>query len=352
MFFARSGPTRHTIRGSDRRGDRARRDGRSGRPGPRRPPARPRAARATPPRSGSRCRSACGCSATSARPSRASGAACARRRRPSGRRGPSRSPTPAGRSPRAAAPAPRRRPAAGSARTRAASGRRCALPRRPGTGRRGSRARRPRTGLASTRAASARRRRRATASARAISSSGWQGFVTQSSAPSRSPRTRWLTDERPVQTITPSAGRRSQTFSRYDQPAGPSTARSITSTLKRMEMSASIGTGLASTRCCQPAASSRFASTCRKPVSESSTPRRTGGWPVVDAIAQRRIVGIRRHGYGYRPRVTPGLQVARPPRKHRELKRAMRGVRELSKQPGNNEGDLLADVHRIVADPL
>ena len=40
------------------------------------------------------------------------------------------------------------------------------------------------------RAESVARRRRATASARAISSSGWQGLVTQSSAPSRSPRTR------------------------------------------------------------------------------------------------------------------------------------------------------------------
>ena len=57
-------------------------------------------------RSGNRSRSGCGCSATGAMPSRASGAACARRRQPSGRRGPSRSPTGASRSPRARVPAP------------------------------------------------------------------------------------------------------------------------------------------------------------------------------------------------------------------------------------------------------
>ncbi len=61
-------------------------------------------------------------------------AACERRRRPSGRRGPSRSPRRAGRSPRARSPArsPRRAPA--RARTRAGSARGCARRRRPGTG--------------------------------------------------------------------------------------------------------------------------------------------------------------------------------------------------------------------------
>ena len=62
------------------------------------------------------------------------------------------------------------------------------------------------------RGASARLRRRTTASTRAMSSSGWHGFVTQSSAPIRRPRTRWATDERPVQTTTPRPGR---------QPAQP-----------------------------------------------------------------------------------------------------------------------------------
>ena len=39
-----------------------------------------------------------------------------------------------------------------------------------------------------------------------MSSSGWHGLVTQSSAPSRSPRTRWATVDWPVQTTTGSAG--------------------------------------------------------------------------------------------------------------------------------------------------
>ena len=43
---------------------------------------------------------------------------------------------------------------------------------------------------------------------------------------------------------------------------------------------ASSGTGLASTRYCQPALSSRLVSTWTKPVSESSTASRIGGWPV------------------------------------------------------------------------
>ena len=172
----------------------------------------PRRRRARP-RSGSRCRSACGCSASRARPAPAWTAACARRRRPSGRRGPSRSPTRAGRSPRAAAPGPRPRRAAGSARTRAASARPTRRPRRPGTGRPGSRPRRSPIGPFSTRT-SARLRRRTTASTRAISSSGWHGLVTQSSAPSRSPRTRWATEDWPVHTTTPRCGRRVHSLSR------------------------------------------------------------------------------------------------------------------------------------------
>ena len=45
-------------------------------------------------------------------------------------------------------------------------------------------------------------RARSAASTRASTSSGWQGFVTQSSAPSRRPRTRWATEVGPVQTTT------------------------------------------------------------------------------------------------------------------------------------------------------
>ena len=62
--------------------------------------------------------------------------------------------------------------------------------------------------------ASARLRRRTTASTRAISSSGWHGFVTQSSAPMRRPRTRWATLDWPVQTTTPRCGSRAHSFSR------------------------------------------------------------------------------------------------------------------------------------------
>ena len=44
---------------------------------------------------------------------------------------------------------------------------------------------------------------------------------------------------------------------------------------RRIATSASSGTGLASTRYCQPAPSSRLESTCRNPVSASSTAIRT-----------------------------------------------------------------------------
>ena len=54
-----------------------------------------------------------------------------------------------------------------------------------------------------------RRWRRTTASIRAITSSGWQGFAIQSSAPRRSPRTRWATVAPWVQTITPEVGEHS-----------------------------------------------------------------------------------------------------------------------------------------------
>ena len=62
---------------------------------------------------------------------------------------------------------------------------------------------------------------------RAISSSGWHGFASQSSAPSRSARTRWATVDGPLQTTTGSAGSAVHTCSRYAQPDAPSTARSI-----------------------------------------------------------------------------------------------------------------------------
>ena len=116
-----------------------------------------------------------------------------------------------------------------------------------------------------------RRRRRTTLCTRAMTSSGWQGLVIQSSAPSRSPRTRWATVEGPVQTTIPSSGSASQSRSSHPHACGPRTARSTTSALRRIDTTASGGTGLASTRCSQPRRSRRFVSTWMKPLSRSRT---------------------------------------------------------------------------------
>ena len=72
-----------------------------------------------------------------------------------------------------------------------------------------------------------------------MSSSGWHGFVTQSSAPRRRPRTRWATVDCPVQTITRQrrAARRRR-FSRYGHALGPSSARSTTKAPRRIATSA------------------------------------------------------------------------------------------------------------------
>ena len=130
--------------------------------------------------------------------------------------------------------------------------------------------------------ASARRRRRTTASTRAMSSSGWQGFESQSSAPRRRPRTRWATVDCPVQTTTPSPGSPVHSRSRYSHAAGPRTARSTTTALSRIATIVSTGTALASTRCSQPRRSSRLVRTWRKPESVSMTAIRSGAWPAED----------------------------------------------------------------------
>ncbi len=119
-----------------------------------------------------------------------------------------------------------------------------------------------------------RRRRRTTLCTRAMTSSGWHGLVIQSSAPSRSPRTRCATVEGPVQTTMPSSGSASQRRSSQLHACGPSTARSTTSALRRIETTASAGTGLASTRCSQPRRSSRLERTWMKPLSRSRTAMR------------------------------------------------------------------------------
>ena len=157
------------------------------------------------PRTGSRRRSGCGRTASPATRARASGAACGRTRRPSGRRGPSCSPTPAGRCPRARARARRRRQAGGGARTPCGTA-------TPGVSptyaskRSGRIVSSPATIVASSSGASPARRRRSTAWIRATSSSGWHGFVSQSSAPPRSARTRSATGAGPLTASTASPG--------------------------------------------------------------------------------------------------------------------------------------------------
>ena len=99
--------------------------------------------------------------------------------------------------------------------------------------------------------------------------------MTQSSAPSRSPRTRWATVDGPVQTITPEARQPRADLSRGSvQALGPSTAGSTTSASTRSATSASERRRRGDQRCASPAASNRLASTCTKPLSESSTPTR------------------------------------------------------------------------------
>src|SRR5262249_33465151 len=80
---------------------------------------------------------------------------------------------------------------------------------------------------------------------RAMTSSGWHGFVIQSSAPRRRPLTRWATVEGPVHTTIPNSGNAPHSRSNQDHAWGPSTARSTTSALRRIETMASLGTGLA-----------------------------------------------------------------------------------------------------------
>src|SRR5829696_2938243 len=112
--------------------------------------------------------------------------------------------------------------------------------------------------------------------------------------------------------------------------SGPASTRA--SARLRRRTTASSGTGLASTRYCQPALSTRFARTCRKPVSESSTAMRIAGCVIWSA------------GYDRGPtpcvRITAWSQVG------------ARCVAEFPEQAGNYERDLLPHVDGVVADPL
>src|SRR4051812_42584095 len=118
-----------------------------------------------------------------------------------------------------------------------------------------------------------------------------------------------------------------------------------------METSASTGTGLASTRCCQPAASSRLARTWRNPVSESRTARRMGGWLVVGAITRTSIVAEgdavtppmpRDHTLVTTPDLTPQtatlLDPSRPAADHRPVTRAQTSLPTVL--PGRAGGDV------------
>jgi len=102
------------------------------------------------------------------------------------------------------------------------------------------------------------------------------GLLTQSSAPSRSPRTRWATVDWPVQTTTPSPGSSAHTRSSHSHPCAPSPARSTTTALSRIDTIVWTGTAPPTTRYSQPRRSRRLDSTCRNPVSRSSTAMRSG----------------------------------------------------------------------------
>ena len=99
-------------------------------------------------------------------------------------------------------------------------------------------------------------------------------MVIQSSAPRRSPRTRCATVDWPVQTTIPSSGSAPQRRSSHSHACGPRTARSTTRALSRIDTTASVGTGLASTRCSQPSRSRRLLRTWMKPLSRSRTAMR------------------------------------------------------------------------------
>ena len=213
---------------------------------------------------------------TRARRPRASCAACARRRRPSGRRGPSRIPRRARRRARAAPPARRAGQQVQQLELAARQADRAPADERlehvgPDLELAGDdRLDRLRGQLACARGGVT------AASMRASTSSGWHGLVTQSSAPSRSPRTRWATLVGPVQTITAGAPDCEQSL----LEVGPAVAARAAPDRSRPRAPASpaaprpaAGSRAAASR--QPTAPTRFASTRTKPLSESTTARRT-----------------------------------------------------------------------------
>src|SRR5271165_371487 len=217
-----------------------------------------------------------------------------------------------------------------------------------------------------------RRRRLTTLCVRAITSSGWQGLVIQSSAPRRRPRTRWATVDGPVHTTMPNSGRAPHSRSSQAQAWGPSTARSTTRALRRIDTTASVGTGLASTRCSQPSRSRRLLRTWMNPLSRSSTAMRSdaeAGAEESVAGAEESMAGRAAPRSSARTLAVIGAECRRsgrcaiaaeyevtgssqPLSPRLEGARGAGGVRELPEQARHHEGDLLADIDGVVADSL
>src|SRR5689334_2995288 len=71
-----------------------------------------------------------------------------------------------------------------------------------------------------------------------------------------------------------------------------------------------------------------------------------GGVPGYSAWSRATTAGGVSEKTNHAAEVLPGIPTGPFPL------RGMRRVLELAKQPGDHEGDLLADVHRVVPDPL
>ena len=138
----------------------------------------------------------------------------------------------------------------------------------------------PATSGASSAVPAARLRRRTTASTRAMTSSGWHGLVTQSSAPMRRPRTRWATLDWPGADDHAEARQRvADALEELPAPAGRASRGPPRRRAGASRADPPRAAGRRARRCCQPISPTRFASTRTKPVSESMTASRIGpGW--------------------------------------------------------------------------
>src|SRR2546423_15417064 len=106
---------------------------------------------------------------------------------------------------------------------------------------------------------------------------------------------------------------------------------------------ASSGTGEASTRCCQPAMSSRFVRTWRNPLSESTTARRMAACVVGVIVAPAYVAGptpTRLVGIPVTPWSQPVHPVPGDPACSGKSPLDVGGVREIPAEPPDDEGDL------------